>query len=174
MKKNILFVTLIFAMTWLASCGNSGGDKVQQESKTIDSILSLKPDWTNKKRLKQILNTHYENATFKQRRMTCPLDDVLTGKRYYYMWTDMSEDSIFQHSDYSMTWTIKAKTEEGDSMLVDYKLGWQKPVTMGDTTKTDFYISSVSFRRINKENRYLFMKKGKFWEKVIIKNDRVN
>ena len=83
-------------------------------------------------------------------------------------------DSIFQHSEYSATWTIKAKTEEGDSMLVDYKLSWQKPSTMSDTTKTDFYISSVSFRRINKENRYLFIKKGKFWEKVIVKNDMVN
>jgi hypothetical protein len=170
MKKNILFVAIISAMAFLASCGNSSNDKTAQDSIIIDSILNMKPDWTNIKRLKQVMNKDYEAATFKQNRMTCPLRDVATGKNYYFLWTDMSNDSIFQHSDFSATWTIKAKTEEGDSMLVDYSLGWQKPSTMSDTTKADFYISGLTYRRINKEDRYFFVKKGKFWEKIVVKN----
>ncbi len=169
MKKNILFASIIFLGICLAACNRkpSESDRIAAETAAIDSMIAIKPDWSNKKRLKDILNDMYMTATFKQNRMECPIEDDKTHKMYYYTWTDMSEDSIFQHSDYAATWTIKAKTPAGDSLLVDYRFSWQKPSNMSDTVKADFKIASTTLRKVNKDIRYYFVKKGKIWEKIL-------
>ena len=168
MKKNILFTSIIFLGICLAACNRkpSEADRIAAETAAIDSMIAMKPDWSNKKRLKDMLNEMYMAATFKQNRMTCPIQDDKTNKTYDYSWTEMSEDSIFQHSDFAATWTIKAKTEKGDSLLVDYRFGWQKPTNMSDTIKADFKLIGSGLRKVNTDIRYYFVKKGKMWEKV--------
>lgn len=166
MKKNILFLSILVAGLFLASC-EGGRDKTNDETAMVDSILNIKPDWSNKKKLKQLLNDHYYAATLKQSKMSATIVDPETNRPIYYIITAMSEDSLFQHSDNSLSWTTVAKVENSkDSLLVDYKFSWQKPSTMTDTVKADFYITGTSLRRYNKDDRYHFVKKGNIWEKV--------
>jgi hypothetical protein len=108
-------------------------------------------------------------CTFKQNRMTCPQEDGKTKQTYQYTWTAMSEDSIFPISDFAAIWTLKAKTPQGDSLLVDYRFTWKRPSSISDTTKPDFTLADIMFRKINKDLRYYFVKKGKIWEKVMVK-----
>ena len=171
MKKNILFLGILIAGLFLASC-EGGKDKVNDETAMVDSILNIKPDWSNKKKLKQLLNDHYYEATLKQGRMAGTITNPDTGAPIYYIITSMSEDSLFQHTENSLSWTTVAKVENGkDSLLVDYKFSWQKPMTMTDTTKADFFITGTSLRRYKDKEFYKFVKRGNLWEKVAVRKE---
>jgi hypothetical protein len=152
----------------VASCSSEQKNTAEEEAKIIDSAMTAKPDWTDKAQFKAMINNHYIKNSFDMNRSAVQLKDPLANMIVSYNLKDIPQDSIFMLSNYVMIWTVKAQRQESnDTLLLDYKFSWTKPQTMTDTTKVGFTLNEVIIRKVNKQDRYYWKKKGNFWEKIM-------
>jgi hypothetical protein len=167
--KKLSSLLLLVVVVGLLACN---GSKTEENTTTVsnaqlDSLLNTKPDWNNKKAIKDVINKYYMENVFMLNRSACPYVDQAENKEIFFEMQEICADSLFVTSDYNAYMTVKANDQTTkDSLLLDFKVFWNTPQKMSDTIKPHLALENIYLRKKNKAARYIWKKGDKFWERV--------
>jgi hypothetical protein len=168
MKKLFSFLILL-VLAGLVACNSTKTDENTNtvSNAQLDSLLNTKPDWNNKQAIRDVINKYYMENVFMLNRTACPYVDQAENKEIFFEMQEICIDSLFVTSDYNAYVTVKAKDQMSkDSLLLDFKVFWNRPQKMSDTLKPHLALENIYLRKKNKTTRYIWKKGDKFWERV--------